>query len=952
MHKLRSKVKRLFYEIEKNPTSAKIAEHRNLKSKLRNDIKKAKRKSWQKFIESINDPKSMALLNKVIKGPRNEQLGILKDPTNGRFVSGLNESLALLMKTHFPDSENVADISVSDINESIGSSYTNSNISYDKDPFLKKEHKRFFEKLCSKDDLRDSIITEEAVKLAINSFGPNRAPGADLIKPIMLLNVPDTYIRRLTWLYRAILKLGYTPYRWRYSRTVFIPKPGKSDYSDPKAWRPITLSSYYIKILERIVYWHLEQTVLKDKPLSRFQHAFVKMKSTTTALSGLVDEIEKSILREKFHIGLFLDISGAFDNLKQKSIISAMKERQFPDDIVNWFEQNLMFRTTFTEIKGTFCAVNVKRGCAQGAILSPLSFNLVFESFIKMFDNSAINTSVYADDCVLHLSSICPSTIVNIVQQGIEKALEWSKEHDLSFAPSKTVAMLFHRKKLPKNVPKLKMGDHIIEYSTHTKHLGCFLDEKLNFKIHLTKKIESVKKHLYLLRNAIGSIWGPSPRALKWAYNTVILSSLCYGSVVWARTAQAKQFQDKLEKLNRLCALTMMPARKSTPTAGLEMILDMKPLDLKIEESALKALTQVLPQSFSKWDGMSTTTPSSKKMTFGHLRWGIHRLQSMGVYSKCFDQTNELNLNKGYEVDLESFKSGLPESSTEVCVYTDGSKMTSNAGFGYGVSCGMEMIAEGNGQLGKNNSVFQAEILGIKAACDDITNSMNLKEVTFFSDSQAAIAALNDLKVKSKTVLSCVKSLNFLGQSCKIQIKWIKAHCGHPGNEFADYAAKVGTTNSNNRFDIKPPMSWAKNKIAQFINKIWIKRWTNLTDCRQTRIWFPSPNKNQSRILTNQSRRDLGLLVQMITGHNRLRRHESLINPNIDPICRWCNEDEETSWHVISECPALWRARRTVFGYHLIQNPPQNWHVRNLQKFLQVIGMEQINSRCADPAAP
>ena len=77
-----------------------------------------------------------------------------------------------------------------------------------------------------------------------------------------------------------------------------------------------------------------------------------------------------------------------------------------------------------------------------------------------------------------------------------------------------------------------------------------------------------------------------------------------------------------------------------------------------------------------------------------------------------------------------------------------------------------------------------------------------------------------------------------------------------------------------------------------------------------------------------------------------------MINPNIDPQCRWCLEDQETSWHVIAECPALWRTRRTIFGYHLIKNPPEIWYVKNLLKFLSIIGMEQINSRSADPAAP
>ena len=34
---------------------------------------------------------------------------------------------------------------------------------------------------------------------------------------------------------------------------IFIPKPGKEDYSSPKSYRPITLTSFVLKGLERIM---------------------------------------------------------------------------------------------------------------------------------------------------------------------------------------------------------------------------------------------------------------------------------------------------------------------------------------------------------------------------------------------------------------------------------------------------------------------------------------------------------------------------------------------------------------------------------------------------------------------------------------------------------------------------------------------------------------------------
>ena len=65
--------------------------------------------------------------------------------------------------------------------------------------------------------------------------------------------------------------------------------------------------------------------------------------------------------------------------------------------------------------------------------------------------------------------------------------------------------------------------------------------------------------------------------------------------------------------------------------------------------------------------------------------------------------------------------------------------------------------------------------------------------ITFLSDSQASLAALNKLTIKSDTVEECLTSLNELGVKNKIHLRWVKAHVGIHGNEIADYLAKKGT---------------------------------------------------------------------------------------------------------------------------------------------------------------
>ena len=79
-------------------------------------------------------------------------------------------------------------------------------------------------------------------------------------------------------------------------------------------------------------------------------------------------------------------------------------------------------------------------------------------------------------------------------------------------------------------------------------------------------------------------------------------------------------------------------------------------------------------------------------------------------------------------------------------------------------------------------------------------------------------------------------------------------------------------------------------------------------------------------------------LVQFLTGHNKLKRHKNLQNGVNDPhSCRLCLEDEESSFHVIAECPATQSIRTRVFELPIptiLPNPP-DWTVSQIVRFLK-----------------
>jgi hypothetical protein len=96
----------------------------------------------------------------------------------------------------------------------------------------------------------------------------------------------------------------------------------------------------------------MERKYLSVNPINFNQHAFRKGSSCDSALLSMVNEIEKSILRGQYALEIFLDISGAFDNLDPGAAIQGMKNKGIPNFIVSWFGQYLNNRYITTDING------------------------------------------------------------------------------------------------------------------------------------------------------------------------------------------------------------------------------------------------------------------------------------------------------------------------------------------------------------------------------------------------------------------------------------------------------------------------------------------------------------------------------------------------------------------------------------------------------------------------
>ena len=880
----------------------------------------ARRKCWQEWVSSRYDFAKVAHFSKVLNRKSFNQLGLLVD-SDGEPCRTAEDSLQKLLTTHFPDCVDVEDRVLPPIDGSRVVDVTESEV-------------------CR-------VFTDSRTDLAFDSFGDNKAAGFDEIKPLVLKRLEACPTSFLTNLFRASYLLSYVPTSWRNSKVIFIPKPGKDSYCVPRSWRPISLMSFILKAMERVVLWELQNKVFIQRPLNTNQHAFRKGRSTESALSNVVEYAENALINRGYMLSVSLDIQGAFDNVTTEGMIEGLRAKGVNEQMVQWYLSCLQTRTITAEYKGASISKAPTKGTPQGGVLSPVMWNLAFESFIELFpDSGNIKCTVFADDAMLCIAGDCPVHLVNQMQRGLNTSVQWGDDNGLHFAPEKTVAMMFTRKS-DDVIPNVKVGDYMVPYSRTARYLGVQLDDKLEWTDHINLKCKNSKALLYRVRRASGALWGLGPLMSCWFYRAMVRPVITYGVGVWCKGLNWAGSRRKLEKVQRVALMSMGHFRPSTPTAGLEVATYTMPLWLHCMQEACMSFIRTKQLTKFRRDEMYI---NNAPKLMGHRQFVSEFMESIGFVDFETDNMTEVQVwERKCILDRESFTDGTPNGDGHIQIYTDGSKQDSGlSGAGCAVLKGSVQLATDSCCLGGLASVFQCEIYALKMAAQYILdNSGNLlgEDIVIYSDSQAALLALNSHKVTSKIVQDTLNTFGRIDPSITVHLRWVKAHVGHHGNELADQLANDGSADLEHVRGDGPiiPFAGLRNQLNEAIVMVWMVEWLNEQPCRQTKHFFPTVIKKLAQACVRLSRKEFSVLIQFITGHNFMRRHQSIVDlgyPEMDICwCRYCDDGEESTYHLMSECDAFANERRVAFGHWELE-PPYEVTPGAILEFLRLTKIE------------
>jgi ribonuclease HI len=829
---------------------------------------------------------------------------------------------------------------------------------------LKKEINNLPNNLEECEDLTLSEL-EAAIK-ATNSKG---AAGGDQIPPTFLKNLGTKSMQFLLDMFNESFKTAVIPQAWRSGVIIPILKAGKPA-SKLESFRPISLTSVIVKALERMIHARLYRLAEKKGWINKAQAGFRKGRSCEDQILRITQNISDGFQKKPMGrtVLLMLDYSKAYDKVWVQDLLLCMIKKGVPAMFIKWIRAFLQCRTARVMYNGSLSkTVHLRQGLPQGAVLSPLLF-LFFIDDLHQLIPDGVDIAMFADDASVWSEDPDLNRAAARIQEVAERIEEWSRKKKMMINVSKSeVAVFTNCTNEAKWRPNIKMLGNDVPFNPSPKFLGVYLDRSLSFQEHVTQTTKKASTRLRILACLASKEWGWSKLNLKRIFMATYRSVLDYAGAAWQPFLSNTQMK-KLDVCQNKALRLITGQYASTPVEALRLeagVESYQTTSKKLVAIAREKADRVDPEhprymalqpeknvvhrtARQSWRKKSAeildTLPHSKLpkepiKKFGDTtvltqllyhpqpptnvkNWTVHtelkteeELTTSTGASFMFGAANRpafFNLNDK-ENTAQSFGKAeiairtIDSHSGCVQAYTDGS---CTAGIENGGAAAV--ITRGNARnpqivktikkRGKKFTCsFDEEMTAMELALDWITPYFCMKAV-ICTDCKSLLQAIESEIPNTRSIR------DKLGRTgCQIVLQWIPSHCGIPGNELADKAAKEATTLDQGTANKQP--------ISYNIAKSLIKRGIVDPPPEHPLVKQSYSNHVYKKDLKVKSRKEGAKLAQLRSGHSQLlASYRHRIDETKSDICPLCQEEPQTVEHWLSRCPGTLQKRMEIFG--------------------------------------
>jgi len=369
------------------------------------------------------------------------------------------------------------------------------------------------------------VINENVIINYINKLNNDSKPGPDNIPNIVLKMCYTALAPSISYLFNLSLKTGVFPDIWK--KSFIRPIHKKDSKSNISNYRPISKLSSIPKLFELIIYDSIYESCTKI--ISKFQHGFMKKRSTVTNLLECQSHYIKSMESGYQTDVIYTDFSKAFDLLPHNVITLKLRNAGFPEYLISWFNSYLRNRSYSVIFRSkSSLPFHTNAGVPQGSHLGPLLFIIAINDVMTIIKHSCI--CIYADDMKIY-KEIKSMDDVSLLQDDLDSFMIWCKENCLVLNVKKC-ALMSYSKRLNPILNSYVLDNEIINRVSKFNDFGVLLDEKLTFELHFNRILNKANSMLGFVKR-----WAKEfddPYVIKSLYISLVRPNLEYASQIWS----------------------------------------------------------------------------------------------------------------------------------------------------------------------------------------------------------------------------------------------------------------------------------------------------------------------------------------------------------------------------------------------------------------------------------
>ena len=431
-------------------------------------------------------------------------------------------------------------------------------------------------------NILNSDITLEEIKQAMkNTQSSGKSFDNHDFNPVMLKHLGPKILKQIHRLFNLCLKNKV--WVWNDAEVIFLKKEGKGNYSLPGSYRPISISSYIGKLLEKILAKRLLTYLQHRRIYDPDQEGFTIGRNTIRYLNRLHLGIKADIEKKLSILCLFIDFEKAFDSVWKRGLIHKLFKIGVKGNILMMLDNFLFSRKVALKINGVLRPnrMCMDYGLPQGSALSPILFKIfLLDIAEELTENPDIEVYKFADDGTIKVRSRTTENCLITMEEVLGRLKEWTRKWRMiiNCQPNKTEMMCFGKAEGKDTVipESFQLGDKHVKLVPKTKVLGLIIDEQLSYNPHSNYVHNKILGRWANICKYSNKHWGLCQRVMVQLMRTLFISCICYAGHIWIKPNNTNDINKVWYKIIKSSVGAVFNIRRSLA----EIILGIPPLQV------------------------------------------------------------------------------------------------------------------------------------------------------------------------------------------------------------------------------------------------------------------------------------------------------------------------------------------------------------------------------------